>query len=446
MMRSKQMDCEINLHQFTFSRLLKIAESASPPETDLGNIQLAVLHLLDVDPELKALTSNLFNLGFDISAFNTQRRVWDVLTVDSPVYLPNRARVKVTLKTKEKVVLASPVASRRRRDPRKKTPATIFQRDPRRKPGRVDSPLLKENDHPAVEKEEPNHNDKEGNRSDEPGQRVKEDDSREKEKIDEPQTPAEIVDNDVVEEEESAQPESQLQILKALPLPREPETEEQAKKVVCIKLDSESSDEERLHIAIDESFEEAVLVEPAPTKKGGLVEYQTTVEETLAENSELCDVGSGAGNNGKTIGAGAAAESKKEEEEEVVILAEKKQPQKYQLLLKTPALAEKSREQLEVEKQLLMKLVEEREMLRATLEEAGVPLHQLEINFDEVEEGELSVSYDEDVGQDKDDPSSTLSNPTKAVSEGIDLPEPIENRFMKYWDDFPDDDDWQPKC
>ena len=190
------MDCEINLHQFTFNRLLKIAESAAPPETDLGNIQLAVLHLLDVDPELKALTSNLFNLGFDISAFNTQRRVWDVLTVDSPVYLPNRARVKVTLKTKEKVVLASPVALRRRRDPRRKTPATIFQRDPRRKPGRVESPLLKENDQPAVEEKEPNHNDKEGNRSDEPGQRVKEDDSREKEKIDEPQTPAEIVDND----------------------------------------------------------------------------------------------------------------------------------------------------------------------------------------------------------------------------------------------------------
>ena len=127
-----------------------------------------------------------------------------------------------------------------------------------------------------------------------------------------------------------------------------------------------------------------------------------------------------------------------------MILGEKKQPQKYQLLLKTPALAEKSREQLEVEKQLLMKLVEEREMLKATLEEAGIPLHQLQINFDEVEEGELSVSYDEDVGQDKDGPSSTLSNPTKAVSEGIDLPEPIENRFMKYWDDFPDDD-WQPK-
>ena len=444
MMRSKQMDCEINLHQFTFNRLLKIAESAAPPETDLGNIQLAVLHLLDVDPELKALTGNLFNLGFDISAFNTQKRVWDVLNIDSPVYLPNRARVKVTLKTKEKVVLASPVALRRRRDPRRKTPATIFQRDPRRKPGMVESPLLKENDHPAAEEEEPNHNDKEGNRSDEPGHRVKEGDNREKETIDESQTPAEIVDNGVVEEEESAQPESQLQILKALPLPREPETEEQAKKVVCINLESESSDEERLHIAIDESFEEDVLPEPAPTTEGGLVEYQT-VEETLAENSELCDMGSGAGNNGKTIGARAAVESKKEEEEEVVIVAEKKQPPKYQLLLKTPALAEKSREQLEVEKQLLMKLVEEREMLKATLEEAGIPLHQLQINFDEVEEGELSVSYDEDVGQDKDDPSSTLSNPTKAVSEGMDMPEPIENRFIKYWDDFPDDDR-QPKC
>ena len=86
-MRCKQIVSEICLQDFTLPRLLKIPEPAAPPETDVTNLQLAVLDLLTVDSELKALTSSLMNLGLDISAFNTQKRVWDVLSVDSQVNL-----------------------------------------------------------------------------------------------------------------------------------------------------------------------------------------------------------------------------------------------------------------------------------------------------------------------------------------------------------------------
>ena len=88
-MRCKQIVSEICLQDFTLPRLLKIPEPATSPETDVTNIQLAVLDLLSVDSELQALTSSLMNLGLDISAFNTQKRVWDILSVDSQVNLPN---------------------------------------------------------------------------------------------------------------------------------------------------------------------------------------------------------------------------------------------------------------------------------------------------------------------------------------------------------------------
>ena len=86
-MRCKQIVSEICIQEFTLPRLLKIPERAALPETDVTNLQLAVLDLLTVDSELQALTSSLMNLGLDISAFNTQKRVWDVLSVDSQVNL-----------------------------------------------------------------------------------------------------------------------------------------------------------------------------------------------------------------------------------------------------------------------------------------------------------------------------------------------------------------------
>ena len=87
-MRWKQIVSDICLQDFSLRRKLKIPEPAAPPETDVSNIQLAVLDLLNVDSELQSLTSSLLNLGLDISAFNTQKRVWDILAVDSEVYLP----------------------------------------------------------------------------------------------------------------------------------------------------------------------------------------------------------------------------------------------------------------------------------------------------------------------------------------------------------------------
>ena len=125
-----------------------------------------------------------------------------------------------------------------------------------------------------------------------------------------------------------------------------------------------------------------------------------------------------------------------EEEEEVTIVEEINLPLDMKPL-KAPVTAEKSPDQLEVERELLRKLVEEREMLKATLAEAGVLQEDLSINFDEVEEGELSDSCDkEDEDKEKVDSLSGLSNPENPRADRIGLPEPepIENRFKKYWE------------
>ena len=85
-MGCKQIVSEICLQGLTLPRLLKIPEPANAPETDILNIQFSVLDLLAMDTEIQPLTNNLWNLGFDISAFNTQKQAWDVLEVDTPVY------------------------------------------------------------------------------------------------------------------------------------------------------------------------------------------------------------------------------------------------------------------------------------------------------------------------------------------------------------------------
>ena len=76
--------------------------------------------------------------------------------------------------------------------------------------------------------------------------------------------------------------------------------------------------------------------------------------------------------------------------------------------------------------------------MKLTCKNVRYTYNQLDINFDEVEEGELSDSCDkEDEDRGKIDSLSALGNP--------DNPEPIENRFKKYWDDFPEPDQG-PKC
>ena len=436
-MRCKQIVSEICLQDFTLPRLLKIPERATPPETDVTNLQLAVLDLLTVDSELQALTSSLMNLGLDISAFNTQKRVWDVLSVDSQVnlpyschisclstchpfsqvYLPYGARVKITLKTEEKVQAPTPLP-RKKKDPRR----TSLLRDPRRKAASVETALLRENN-PGAKEEEPGVREEEKVVEELRDKEI----GIEEEKIEKPENLLVEMEKpglDNMEEEKTEKCENLLQILKALPLPVDPEMEER-KEVVCIEVESDSDDEK---LQIDESFEDTTtgLPDPAPhTREGHLAKLQR-YEDTKK-------VG-GIGNNGNQPFAAAGADARKgeREEEDVTIVKEMKLPLDMRPPLKAAAAAEKSPDQLEVERELLRKLVEEREMLKATLAKAGVLQEDLSINFDEVEEGELSDSCDkEDEDRGKIDSLSALGNP--------DNPEPIENRFKKYWDDFPED-------
>ena len=297
------------------------------------------------------------------------------------MYLPYGARVKITLKTEEKVEAPTPLP-RKKRDPRK---TSLFRRDPRRKAASVETALLTENN-PGEQEEEPRGDvvKEEEKDLEEPGDKEF---GIEEENIEKPENLLEEPAVDNMEGEKIEKCENLFQILKALPLPIDPEMEQP-------KGESDSDDEK---LQIDESFDDT-----------------TTREE--------------------------------EEEEEVTIVEEINLPLDMKPL-KAPVTAEKSPDQLEVERELLRKLVEEREMLKATLAEAGVLQEDLSINFDEVEEGELSDSCDkEDEDKEKVDSLSALGNSEipRADRIGLPEPEPIENRFKKYWDDFPEEQG--PKC
>ena len=387
------------------------------------------------------------------------------------MYLPYGARIKITLKTEEKVVVANPLP-RKKRDPRNK-------RDPRRKAVGVEqqeeNALLTENSNPGAKKDKPGEDIREVERVVEPKNLRRDleepaykEEAMEKEKIEklenlvvdlkEPEETAMEEKTEglwldlekpwdkehPIDQENNKKPENLLQILKALPLPIDPdEVQEVAKEVVCIKVESDSSDDEE-KLQIDESFDESetsALPDPAPTTYlAKLQRSEETLEETNELWNEVCTIRNSGAQPLKAFDAVNGMKIEPEEnEEEVTIVAEMKQLD----MKKAPA--KKSSDQLEVEKELLRKLVEERERLKATLAEAGILQEDFpSINFDEVEEGELSDSYDNEE-EDKVESLSGLGNPENPGTSGIDLPEPIENRFKKYWDDFPEPDQG-PKC
>ena len=462
-MGCKQIVSEICLQGLTLPRLLKIPEPANAPETDILNIQFSVLDLLAMDTEIQPLTNNLWNLGFDILAFNTQKQAWDVLEVDTPVYLPEGARVKITLKTEETKAVPPP----RTRDPRKSAgkaqitaigvtapplaaiPTPPSKRDPRRKPVSA-----AEQEGPRVARRDP---------------RVKRKESEE--------------GVATREEEATEQTGNLLQSMKALPLPVDPDA-----KIRGVSIEGETeSDSDEGNLQIDESFDEGAKTvrgrqqeEPAPPIiiESQLARLQTT--EAPDDSAGLWDEIYGIGE--EKVGdkeAKKGAEEKEErigvkkekDEEEVTIVAEMNQldlkvpsveKMEEQPTLKIPTSVEKTPEQLETEKQLLLKLVEERERLKATLAEAGVPDIPMEVK--EVEEGELSDSSESDEEEStklKHDLFSPASpepetNPDFFSPESpkvieLDDEEEVhvipleredeeEDRFKKYWDDFPEED------
>ena len=466
-MGCKQIVSEICLQGLTLPRLLKIPEPANAPETDILNIQFSVLDLLAMDSEIQPLTTNLWNLGFDISAFNTQKQAWDVLGVDTQVYLPEGARVKITLKTEESISGPPP----RTRDPRKAPTATTIgaplpaplpqaiptppsRRDPRRK--RVG--VVAEQEGPRVARRDP---------------RVKRNESEEVAAVH--------------AEEPTEQTGNLLQSLKALPLPVDPEES----RAVSVEVETESDSDEG-NLQIDESFDEAAKTvkslqeQPARSiiKETQLARIQTT--EAPDDSAGLWDEIYGIANEDvKKTKVGSEQEpsiqvKRDPDEEEVTIVNDMNQ-----LDLKAPSIdkvdvenplpplkipppGEKTQEQLETEKELLQKLVEERERLKATLAEAGVPDIPMEVK--EVEEGELSdssESEEEEAAKLKPDlfsPESPDPEPNINKSDFFspESPKVIElddeeevhvipleredekvedgDRFQKYWDEFPDED------
>ena len=465
-MGSKQIVSEICLQGLTLPRLLKIPEPANAPETDILNIQFSVLDLLAIDSEIHPLTNNLWNLGFDISAFNTQKQAWDVLGVDTQVYLPEGARVKITLKTDETIAVPPP----RTRDPRKSVgkaqmasiaiptppqatsvPTPPSKRDPRRKPGNTS-----EQEGPRVARRDP---------------RVKRKESEE----------AAMTSTEEATELPTG---NLLQSMKALPLPVDPDAADI--RGVSVEVETESDSDEG-NLQIDESFDAGAKTvnkkafqenrAPSIIRESQLARIQTT--EAPDDSAGLWDEIYGIGE--RKVGDEKEKKGREKEmkmgvkrepdEEEVTIVAEMNQldlrvpsveKAEEQPALKIPTSVEKTPEQLETEKQLLLKLVEERERLKATLAEAGLP--DIPMEAKEVEEGELSDSSESDEEESTKlkpnlfspespdpEPQPDFFSPESPKVIEVDDEEEVhvipleredeeEDRFKKYWDDFPEED------
>ena len=100
--------------------------SSSPEMTDLLNIQMVVMTMLDEDTEMAKVVSSYWNLGVEIKAFNVQRQVWDLLDLEDNLEIPHRASIQVNITNNEPgddLVLshhARPDQGLSKRDPRRK--------------------------------------------------------------------------------------------------------------------------------------------------------------------------------------------------------------------------------------------------------------------------------------------------------------------------------------
>ena len=99
MMKSatKEILAEIGVMGVKMPRNLTIPMMASQSETDLLNIQMTVMDMLNEDLEIANIVSNSWNLGVEIKAFNVQRQVWDLLDLENDLELPGGARIRVFL-------------------------------------------------------------------------------------------------------------------------------------------------------------------------------------------------------------------------------------------------------------------------------------------------------------------------------------------------------------
>ena len=414
-------------------------------------------------------------------------QVWDRLPLDTATYLPEGARVKVTLKYEEQ----DPAPVARHRDPRKAgakvTPPTTTpapaavsggaRRDPRRKPpggyqevlpsappAQILAPVQQE---PRIVQREQQ---KVPVKEPLPARVARRDPRKKKVEVVEPvvvEVPASVAVTDPGS--------SKLRDLQALPLPGEGASRPRPRP------SHEDSDSDEGNLQIDESFDGSTgsksgagLRSPPPVILESRLAEVSVLEsaEPTVEDRELWDEIYGV-DEVQEVPAGKVSVPKtisKLDEPEIEIVEELKQLE----------LKKKSSKQLETEQELLVKLKaerdrqnllalhKERDRLKATLAEAGLP---------ELEEGELSESEHEDgevmevAKPDLFSPESPkmielddseeevhviplereegVRRPSQASTEDSDIEEigtvrpskEMEDRFKKYWDQFPDDED-----
>ena len=388
----KEILAELGVLGVSIPRCLVIPVLANFPETDILNIQMNVMDMLVDDLEISKLVANCWNLAVDIKAFNVQKQCWDQLDLESDLELPHRASVQVIISDNDH----PDERNVSKRDPRLKVTANedrLSRRDPRRKQKIFEEIELEEDDSPrpvAAPSLLPEPDPSKLSRND-PRRR----------KLLEKSQPC----SDKVLGAQSNRSDVQPRPL--------PVTES---GVSC------DSDSDEGTLQIDESADENISTKSSINRKM-ITESQLSVEEaekvTYPDDvgdqalwDEIYGVSKSQDSPLKIFDPNLSSSS---QDDIIIEKVLKKDSGGHDLI----NLSEKSLEQLTREKELLQKLVAERDEINEKVAQTPLPV---EITLDnEIEEGELSdSSIESEANKDKDSdieiviPAVILGRPEEA--------------------------------
>ena len=132
---TKEILAELGVLGVSVPRCIVIPSVANYPETDLLNIQMNVMDMLVDDHEISKIVSNCWSLAVDIKAFNVQKQCWDLLDLEDDLELPHRASIQVIITDNEEEQ-ETDQRNVSKRDPRLKLTAESEDRHSRRDPRR----------------------------------------------------------------------------------------------------------------------------------------------------------------------------------------------------------------------------------------------------------------------------------------------------------------------
>ena len=383
---TKEILAELGVLGVSVPRCIIIPSVSTYPETDLLNVQMNVMDMLVDDHEIAKLVSNCWCLGVDIKAFNVQKQCWDLLDLENDLELPHRASLQVIITDTQ---LGQPDTqpeprTARRRDPRREEgrpqhqQGLLSRRDPRRKL-REEIELETKEELPRLAASIPTPSEPDPSK-------LSRNDPRRRKLLEKTQTGSVRILPEL-----PSTPASSLASLRPPPAPS---------KV------HDDSDSDEGNLQIDESFDEK------NSRKTSINKNMITESQLFVEEIEKIDYTEDVGDKAlwdEIYGISGSSDSpfkifdpqldknaKNSSGQDDVIFEKEHNPKGL--------LGEKTMEQLAREKELLMSLVAERDKMNNLVSSSGSSKAPEEIILeDEVEDGEISDSSSEcEEAKDKD--------------------------------------------